>query len=70
MSDLGNASWNVTQSLKNTLASLPSLRACIPDGEYELEEEMNQLESDLQASLARANRIIQRLETLTEEKNK
>lgn len=70
MSNLGYASWNVTQYLKNTLASLPSLRACIPGGEYELEEEINRLESDLQASLARADRIVKRLETLTEEKNK
>lgn len=70
MSNLGYASWNVTQYLKNTLASLPSLRACIPDGEYEMEEELNRLESDLQASLARASSIVKRLETLTEEKNK
>lgn len=70
MSDLGYASWNVTQYLKDTLASLPSLRACVPDDAYDVEEELNRLESDLQASLARADRIVKRLETLTEEKNK
>ena len=67
---LSYASWNVTQYLKNTLTSLPSLRACVPDDAYDVEEEMKQLESDLQASLARADRIVKRLETLTEEKNK
>ena len=68
--NLSYASWNTTQYLKNTLTALPSLRACIPDGEYELEEDLNRLESDLQASLARADSIVKRLETLIEEKNK
>ena len=64
MTDFNHHAWNLTQSLRNALVALHDLKPFTLEGAYDVQEEMDHLELDLEASLARAQTIIQRLTDL------
>ena len=64
MTNFNHHAWNLTQSLRNALIALHDLRSCVPEGSYDVVTELDHLELDLEASLARAQTIIQRLTDL------
>lgn len=68
-STLSYASWNTTQSIRNALTSVCSLKTCVPHGAYDSVDELDKLERKLYQAYKLALKIISDIEKAEDDEN-